>query len=71
MNWGFKGYFFLERVQKIKEKGKNKKTKTTKTKIENVQNGQEKYGGKLVLMHIWGKTSKILRATVRKNRPKS
>ena len=30
-------------------------------KIENVKNGQEKYGGKkLAFMHIWSKTSKIL-----------
>ena len=45
---------FRERVEKTKENAK-------KTKIENLQNGQEKYGGKkLAYVHIWGKTSKIL-----------
>ena len=34
------GLYFRERVEKIKENGKKKK------KIENVQNGQEKYRGK-------------------------
>ena len=49
------GLPFRERVEKIKENGKKK------TKIENLQNGQEKYGGKeLAYVHIWGKTSKIL-----------
>ena len=48
------GLHFRDRVEKIKENGK-------KTKIENSQNGQEKYGGKkLAYVHIWGKTSKIL-----------
>ena len=50
------GLHFHEKVQKIKENGKKKKAK-----IENEQNGQEKYGGKkLAFMHICGKTSKIL-----------
>ena len=45
------GLHFCDRVEKIKENGK-------KTKIENLQNGQEKYGGKkLVYVHIWGETS--------------
>ena len=45
------GLHFRNRVEKIKENGK-------KTKIENLQNGQEKYGGKkLAYVHIWGKTS--------------
>ena len=47
------GLHFRDRVEKIKENGK-------KTKIENLQNGQEKYGGnKLAYVHIWAKTSKI------------
>ena len=44
------GLYFRERVEKVKENGKKKKTK-----IENVQNGQEKYRGKNS-----AKTSKIL-----------
>ena len=48
------GLHFRERVQKIKENGK-------KTKIENLKNGQEKYGWKkLAFMHICSKTSKML-----------
>ena len=48
------GLHFRDRVEKIKEKGK-------KAKIENLQNGQKKYGGKkLAYVHIWGKISKIL-----------
>ena len=48
------GLYFSDRVEKIKENGK-------KTKTENLQNGQEKYGGKkLAYVHIWAKTSKIL-----------
>ena len=48
------GLYFRDRVEKIKENGK-------KTKTENLQNGQEKYGGKkLAYVHIWAKTSKIL-----------
>ena len=48
------GLHFRDRVEKIKENGK-------KTKIENLQNGQEKYGAKkLSYVHIWAKTSKIL-----------
>ena len=44
---------FRERVEKIKENGKN-------TKIENLQNRQEKYGGKkLAYVHFWGKNEKI------------
>ena len=51
------GLHFHEKVQKIKENGEKKK----KPKIENVQNGQEKFGGKkLAFMHICGKTSKML-----------
>ena len=47
------GLHFRDRVVKIKQNGK-------KTKIENLQNGQEKYGGKkLAYVHIWAKTSKI------------
>ena len=43
------GFHFRERVEKIKRNGKN-------TKIENLQNEQEKYGGKkLAYVHIWGK----------------
>ena len=38
----------------MKENGKN-------TKIENLPNGQEKYGGKkFAYMHIWGKNWKVL-----------
>ena len=50
------GLHFRERVQKIKENGKKKR------KIENLQNGHEKYGEKkkLAFMHSWGKTSKML-----------
>ena len=41
------GLHFRDRVKKIKENGK-------KTKIENLQNGQEKYDGKnLAYVHIW------------------
>ena len=48
------GLHFRDRVKKIKDNGK-------KTKIENRQNGEEKYHGKnLAYVHIWGKTSKIL-----------
>ena len=48
------GLHFCDRVEKIKENGK-------KTKIENLQNGQEKYGAKkLSYVHIWAKTSKVL-----------
>ena len=48
------GLHFRDRVETIEENGK-------KTKIENLQNGQEKYGGKkLAYVHIWGITSKIL-----------
>ena len=38
----------------------NKLKKTAKkTKIENLQNGQEKYGGKkFAYLHIWGKKLK-------------
>ena len=39
------GLHFRERVQKIKENGKKK------TKIENVQNGQEKYSGEKTRVH--------------------
>ena len=40
---------FRERVEKTKENGKN-------TTLENLQNGQEKYGGKkLAYGHIWSK----------------
>ena len=47
------GLHFCEVVEKIKESGK-------KTKIENLQNGRGKYGGKkFAHVHIWGKTSKI------------
>ena len=43
---------FRERVEKTKENPK-------KTKIENLQNGQEKYGGKkFAYVHIWGKNFK-------------
>ena len=43
---------FRERVEKTKENAK-------KTKIENLQNGQEKYGGKkFAYVHIWGKKFK-------------
>ena len=43
---------FRERVQKTKENA-------TKTKIENLQNGQEKYGWeKFAYVHIWGKNFK-------------
>ena len=43
---------FRERVEKTKENAK-------KTKIENLQNGQEKYGGKkFTYVHIWGKNLK-------------
>ena len=46
------GLHFCDRVEKIKENGK-------KTKIENLQNGQEKYGAKKVAyVHIWGKLQK-------------
>ena len=38
------GLHFRERVRKIKEEGE-------KRKIENVQNGQEKYGGKKTRVH--------------------
>ena len=48
------GLHFRDRVVKFKENGK-------KTKIENLQNGQEKYGAKkLSYVHIWAKTSKVL-----------
>ena len=40
---------FYEGVEKIKENNKN-------TKIENLQNGQGKYGGKnLAYLYSWGK----------------
>ena len=43
------GLHFHEGVEKIKENDKN-------TKIENLQNGQEKYGGKnLAYVYSWGK----------------
>ena len=43
---------FRERVEKTKENAK-------KTKIENLQNGREKYGGKkFAYVHIWGKNLK-------------
>ena len=43
---------FRERAEKTKENAK-------KTKIENIQNGQEKYGGKkFAYVHIWGKNLK-------------
>ena len=43
---------FRERVEKTKENAK-------KTKTENLQNGQEKYGGKkFAYVHIWGKKFK-------------
>ena len=43
------GLHFMKRVEKIKENDKN-------TKIENLQNGQEKYGGKnLAYVYSWGK----------------
>ena len=46
------GLHFHEGVEKIKENGKN-------TKVENLQNGQEKYGGKnLVYVYSWGKSEK-------------
>ena len=46
------GLHFRDRVVKIKENGK-------KTKIENLQNGQEKYGAKKVAyVHIWRKLQK-------------
>ena len=46
------GLHFCDRVEKIKENGK-------KTKIENLQNGQEKYGAKKgAYVHIWGKLQK-------------
>ena len=49
------GLHFREVVEKIKKSEK-------KTKIEtDLQNGQEKYGGKkIAYVHIWGKTSKRL-----------
>ena len=48
------GLHFHEGVEKIKENGKN-------TKVENLQNGQEKYGGKnLVYVYSWGKSEKKL-----------
>ena len=43
------GLHFHEGVEKIKENDKN-------TKIENLQNGHEKYGGKnLAYVYSWGK----------------
>ena len=43
---------FRERVEKTKENA-------TETKIENLQNGQEKYGGKkFAYVHIWRKNLK-------------
>ena len=43
---------FRKRAEKTKENAK-------KTKIENIQNGQEKYGGKKFgYVHIWGKNLK-------------
>ena len=43
---------FREVVEKVKESGK-------KTKIENLQNGQEKYGRSIIAyVHIWGKLQK-------------
>ena len=43
------GLHFHEGVEKMKENDKN-------TKIENLQNGQEKYGGKnLAYVYSWGK----------------
>ena len=49
------GLRFREVVEKIKEKARQK------TNLKNLQNGQEKYGGKkLAYVQIWGKTSKIL-----------
>ena len=48
------GLHFHEEVEKIKENDKN-------TKKENLQNGQEKYGGKnLVYVYSWGKSEKKL-----------
>ena len=48
------GLHFHEGVEKIKENDKN-------TKVENLQNGQEKYGGKnLVYVYSWGKSEKKL-----------
>ena len=48
------GLHFHEGVEKIKESVKN-------TKIENLQNGQEKYGGKkLVWVYSWVKNLKKL-----------
>ena len=46
------GLHFHEGVEKMKENDKN-------TKIENLQNGQEKYGGKnLAYVYSWGKNLK-------------
>ena len=46
------GLHFHEGVEKMKENDKN-------TKIENLQNGQEKYGGKnLAYVYSWGKNYK-------------
>ena len=46
------GLHFHEGVEKIKENDKN-------TKIENLQNGREKYGGKnLAYVYSWGKSLK-------------
>ena len=48
------GLHFHEGVEKMKENDKN-------TKIENLQNGQEKYGGKnLAYVYSWGKNLKKL-----------
>ena len=48
------GLHFHEGVEKIKENDKN-------TKVENLQNGQEKYGGKnLAYVYSWGKSEKKL-----------
>ena len=46
------GLHFHERVEIMKENDKN-------TKIENLQNGQEKYGGEnLAYVYSWGKNFK-------------
>ena len=48
------GLHFHEGVEKLKENDKN-------TKIENLQKGQEKYGGKnLAYVYSWGKNLKKL-----------
>ena len=55
------GLHFRERVQKINENGQKKR------KIENVQNGHEKYGGKKKHSRSWTVRAKLQNVIISSN----